>query len=430
MEEKSYFDPYPKQQEFIDAAFSGNYTVLTYGGAMGGGKSFVCIPMLIFLCKVFPLSKWVIIRESVPTLKKTALETFRKVCPPNFLDNWNQNEMTATFKNGSRIIFMAEDYQNDKDFDRFKGLEVNGFLLEQIEELQQGLLDICLIRAGRWRIDPMPKPLILATVNPTQNWVKKRIYEAYVNDTLPEDWFYLPATILDNPVLANDKEYMKNLTRLDEMTYRRHIVGDWSAFDTKNRFAYAFDEKKHVRPCSYNPLLEVILSFDFNCNPITCTAYQDYGDRIECFREWGLTDSDIYTLCRQIKADLPVSTLYLVTGDSTGAARSALTQGNINYYSVIANILDLAPAQMRQHRVNWSHADSYVLVNSVLQNGNVSIDPSCKGLIFDMNHVKVVYKEEKLEILKDRKDETRNADFMDTWRYFCQTFRTDFVRLS
>lgn len=428
MEEQLLFKPYPKQDEFIQACNSEKYTVLVYGGAMGGGKSYVAITYLILLCKIYPLSKWVIIRDSIPTMKKTALETFRKVCPSNFLEVFNHQDMTATFKNGSRIIFMAEDFQNDKDFDRFKGLEVNGFLLEQVEELQEGLLDICLIRAGRWRIDPMPKPIILATVNPTQNWVKKRIYEAYINNELPDDWFYLPATILDNPILAGDEQYMKNLTRLDQMTYRRHIIGDWSAFDTKNRFAYAFDEKKHVKPCTYNPHLEVILSFDFNCNPITCTAYHDYGDRIECFKEWGISDSDIYTLCYQIKADMPVSALFLVTGDSTGAARSALTQGNINYYSVIKSILGLGSAQMKQHRVNFSHSDSYVLVNSVLQNGNVSIDPSCKGLIFDLNHVKVVYVEEKMKILKDRKDETRNADYMDTWRYLCQTFREDFVK--
>ena len=41
-------------------------------------------------------------------------------------------------------MFMTEDYANDKDFDRFKGLEVNGFLLEQIEELQEGLLEFAL----------------------------------------------------------------------------------------------------------------------------------------------------------------------------------------------------------------------------------------------------------------------------------------------
>ena len=83
---------------------------------------------------------------------------------------------------------------------------------------------------------------------------------------------------------------------------------------------------------------------------------------------------------------------------------------------------------MKQHRVNWSHADSYVLVNSVLQNGNFSIDPSCTGTIFDLNHVKLEYKEEKMKILKDRKDETRNSDYLDTVRYFCQTFRENFVK--
>jgi hypothetical protein len=130
VEKKLLFKPYAKQQEFIDAVLSGKYTFLTYGGAMGGGKSFVSIALLIFLCRIYPDSKWVVIRDSVPTLKRTAIETFKKIVPTSFLKSWNQQDYTATFNNGSRIIFMAEDWINDKDFDRFKGLEVNGFLIQ------------------------------------------------------------------------------------------------------------------------------------------------------------------------------------------------------------------------------------------------------------------------------------------------------------
>jgi len=396
---------------------------------MGGGKSFVAIAYLIFLCKVYPNSKWCVIRDSIPTMKKTALETFKKLCPSNFLAGFNQNELTATFTNGSRIIFMAEDYQNDKDFDRFKGLEVNGFLLEQIEELQEGLLDVCLIRAGRWRIDPMPKPIILATVNPTQNWVKTRIFEAYRKGTLPDDWYYLPATIIDNKELSQDANYMNNLSRLDEMTYRRYVLGDWDAFEVKSPFFYAFKEDKHIRPCNYNPKLEVMLSFDFNCDPITCIAGQEDTDGLKIFREWRIMGSDIYTLTAQIKAEFPRA-LFLVTGDATGANRSALTKGNINYYTVIQHTLELSNAQMRQPAINGSHADSYILCNSIMQNMAFGVDPSCEHLLYDIRNVQIEYKEEKMQIIKDRKDKTREADLADCLRYILGTFYGDFVRFN
>lgn len=426
MTEQVLFKEFPKQREFTEAVFSGKYTVLTYGGAMGGGKSFVCLSILIALCKVYPDSKWVVIRDSVPTLKRTALETFKKVCPMNFLHSFNQVDLTATFKNGSRIIFMAEDWINDKDFDRFKGLEVNGFLLEQIEELQEGLLDICLLRAGRHRIKPMPRPLILATVNPTQNWVKERIYQRWSKKELPEDWYYLPATIVDNPELADDPIYMANLQRLDPITYRRHVLGDWSAFTVDKPFAYAFDFDKHVRECAYNPGAELCLSFDFNVDPITCIVAQHdgIGEGIKIIREYRLENSDIYELCQRILTDYP-NALMLVTGDATGQARSALTKGNINYYTVIRQELGLGQGQMRQPRINPSHKDSRVLVNSLLSNTDLIIDPSCKYLIEDLRYVEV---DDNGDI--DKAKDAARTHLLDGFRYYLQTFHSKYIKLQ
>jgi hypothetical protein len=119
-----------------------------------------------------------------------------------------------------------------------------------------------------------------------------------------------------------------------------------------------------------------------------------------------------------------------VTGDATGANRSALTQGNVNYYTVIQNKLNLAQAQMRQPAINGSHQDSYILCNSILQHKQVVIDPSCTDLIFDMENGKVEYKENKLQIIKDRKDPTREQDLTDCTRYLLQTFYGDFVRFN
>ena len=85
---------------------------------------------------------------------------------------------------------------------------------------------------------------------------------------------------------------------------------------------------------------------------------------------------------------------------------------------------------MRQPAVNISHRDSYVLCNSILQNMPLIIDPSLKGLTFDLSNGRIVYKDDKLSILKDRKDATREQDLGDTFRYLLNTFYGDFVRFN
>lgn len=425
--ERVIFEPYPKQQEFIEAVFSGNYSFLCYGGAMGGGKSYVCLFTLILLCKAYPKSKWCVIRESVPTLKKTTLETFKKIVPTNFVKSYNQQDQIYTFKNDSQIFFMAEDYANDKDFDRFKGLEVNGFLLEQIEELQEKLLGVCFVRAGRHKIDKMPpRPLIMANVNPTLTWPKKKIYEAYNKNTLPKDWFYEPAKISDNPVLFNDKNYMHNVTaHLDDTTRKRLIDGDWTAFAVDKPYFYNFSMAKHVIE-SYkpNPHLPILISFDFNLQPMTSTVSQQIDTlTFVTFAEHSVNNGSVEEMCEVIKSEYPQFLGNMdVTGDATGRNREKVRRGNINSYKVIKEDLDLTDRSIRVPSVNMAHKDSRVLCASVMQHAKWSITKNCEESIADCVSAQV---DEFGELIKT-KDQGRH--FFDTLRYGLHTIFPDFIK--
>ncbi len=391
---------------------------------MGGGKSFVCMAIGILLCRIYPNSIWVVIRESLPTLKKTSLKTFWKVCPKNFVASYNQQDQVVTFKNGSQIMFMAEDYANDKDFDRFKGLEVNGFILEQIEELNVGLIDVCFIRAGRHKIEKQPKPIVIANVNPTLTWPKAKIYDAYNSSELPKGWYYLPAKITDNPALADDKEYMERLDNLDALTKKRLIDGDWTAFAVNSPFLYSFSISKHeVKSYVPNPHLPIIVSFDFNKNPVTCVFGQSVDIRtMIVFDEIKIENGSTPELCERIQAKYPqfLGNIY-VTGDASGNNRSPLVRGGLNHYIIIKKTLGIRDHQFKVRSQNISHINSRVLCNSVLQNANFTITSNCKEVISDCVYASV---DEEGELVKTAKD---GRHFFDCVRYLIDATYPDFV---
>lgn len=399
---------------------------------MGGGKSYVNLATLIMLSRMFPRSKWCTIRESIPTLKKTTLETFKKIVPSNFLINYNQQDQIATFINGSQMMFMAEDYANDKDFDRFKGLEVNGFLLEQIEELQEGLLDVCFIRAGRWSIPPtkedpeprQPDPLIMANMNPTLTWPKRKIYDPYTKNQLPEDWCYIPAKITDNPKLFEDEKYMSRFKNLDDLTKRRLIDGDWTAFNVDKPFLYAFTHQKHViKQYTPNPHLPLLASFDFNVDPMTAIVSQMPDIKtLVTFDEFVIENSSTPELCDAIIAKYPPWLgRFDVTGDATGSNRSSFERGGVSHYVKIKDALQCNDYQLKIRKHNPSHINSRILCNSVLQNANFSVTENCHGVIDDCIQTSV---DNFGQIIKT-KDKGRHL--MDNVRYSIDACFPDFI---
>ena len=76
-------------------------------------------------------SRWAIVRKDLKTIKRNTLPDWNKIKPTNFIRSYNQDTQTVTFKNGSEIIFFGENYDDDKELTRWRGLSVNGFLLDE-----------------------------------------------------------------------------------------------------------------------------------------------------------------------------------------------------------------------------------------------------------------------------------------------------------
>ena len=119
--------------------------------------------------------------------------------------------MTATFKNGSQIMFMAESFDGDKELNKFRGLEINGAGIDEVNEIQEVTLNKVIERSGSWNGAGHVPVKIAMTCNPTHGWVKSRIYDKWETNTLPEGWVYIPAKLTDNPYLSPD--YIESLKK-------------------------------------------------------------------------------------------------------------------------------------------------------------------------------------------------------------------------
>ena len=202
-EKEILFEPFPKQIEFLSAALSNKYEFILYGGAIRGGKTFSLLGLFILLCKIYPKSRWAIVRKDLPVIKRNLYPSWNKIKPKNYIKKHDLETHTVTFTNASQIIFFPESYDTDKDYNRWRGLEVNGFGFDEINECQEKTLYKAFERAGSYIIKngKQPPPLVVATCNPTKNWLKPLIYDKWKEHSLIDSWVYIPSKITDNPYI-------------------------------------------------------------------------------------------------------------------------------------------------------------------------------------------------------------------------------------
>lgn len=422
----------PKQADFfntvIEAAYGDNlFRYLFYGGSIRSGKTYCLLICLIILCKLFPGSKWVVIRKSFPALAETTIPTCEKILGRGALVKWSRdksNYFVEFLKTNSRIYFIGEDFARDPKLTWMLGFECNGFLLEQIEELQELTLQMCISRAGSWIIPNMPTPLILSSFNPTLTWVKTKIFEPWSEGKLLAPYYFQSASATDNSY--NTEEQWKNWGNLEGKLYEQFIGGSWEFDKPANVFAYAFDEKKHHKDVGYNSDYPLFASFDFNVEPITCLMNQHDLGFIHQIKEHRLLVSDVWALTDHIIAEHP-SAFFMITGDASGRARSAISKGNKNYYQIIREQLQVSTNQIKVPRANPSVRNTRVLMNSIYsKHPNCYVNTkACPHYTLDLNGVVV---NEHGDIDKDK--DKRKSHLLDCGRYYFWTFHRDFLDKS
>lgn len=409
--------------------------VFTYGGAIRGGKTYVCLAIGIMICRMFPGSRGHVIREDMPALKRTAVPSLEKLIgkSPNWKWHRESSDYYVEYKpNGSRIYFLGENLSSDPELLDFLGLETNWVLMEQMEELSEKLFNIVLSRVGSWYLPKMPPGLIMETFNPTQTWVKDKRYEPYVKGTLPKEYHFQLALPKDNPYVTADQ--WAAWAMMDERYIAQFIEGNWTNFDNiDGRFIFTFSRQKHVLSAAdwqikYGRLADpehfLYLCWDFNRNPMACTVIQWPNEKqVKVCRVYKLKNMGVDGICERIKMDFP-GFIYIVTGDYSGDTDTTIFEEQYTNYTRIQDCLGLNDTQI-QIVPNPDIKKNRTLMNWLFKNVEWDIhEEEAQPLIFDLENVKTNADGtiDKGKPGERKRNPKVQADTMDTVRYFCNMF--------
>lgn len=444
--------------------------VLVYGGK-SATKTFSILQLLSIRCPIEKCNA-LAFRKEQSRIKDTLKPGFSKAISTTRMKGaWSEFDFKFRTTFSNELVLHGLDNK-----DKIKGIESFKYLLfDELDQFaEQEIMDAEASLRG------MPEQKLFGTWNPIDetHWIKKML------DAL--EWDDLPNMIEDNEMskLSDDSfvrlskdgrtlliktnyhdnpwvtgayytnstgvpefygyrdealiDYYEGMKVKDEQWYNVNVRGDWGIRDKNKKFAYAFQESKHVKNfvplliakhgVPYHPKHIIYLTFDFNVNPITCTAAQSYGGITFFFKCFQLTNSNTYALCDLIKAYFKPGMMFIVTGDASGKNRSTQAPDNLHNYLIIKNKFHLLSQQIKVPNANPRVEDNQVLVNSVLFNAEIWIQPGadyCAPLIYDLNYVEV---NEKKEIKKDRSSSKKYADFLDNFRYLINLIYADFLK--
>ena len=413
--------------------------IMVYGGK-SSAKTFT-IAQLFNILSYTQKCSCIAYRKEQTTIKISLKPAFVKAIESTYMNAaYDIQDFTIKGNNSKNIVFKGIDSEG-----KIKGIE--GFKYMLLDELdhytEEEFMQANLSLRG------MENQKIFATWNPVDEniWIKKYIdrfdwidlplmikgnkhsqldKSSFVRKSTDGKTLLIKTTYFDNKWIVGANGYgsrdqnlideYEQLKTIDPNSYNVNVLGEWGVRDKSNKFAFAFEQSKHVGSVEYNPDYLIWLSFDFNVNPISCTAFQYYDDVLRAIKCFKLDNSNIYELCKLIASYFP-DAMFKVTGDASGTSRSAMVADNVNYYTIIKDELGLIWSQFNIPSVNPRIEENQVKVNAVLYAGLFIADSeNCKELVYDLTYVEV---DENKKIIKDRTAESKKSDFLDHFRYIC-----------
>lgn len=449
----NYFNQ--KQVELYNAVVlacnrKSDVRIFALGGAIRGGKTFGVMIVLDQLCRQYPNSKWIIVRADYPRLLRTTIPSYKKITK-GVSCKWvmSQSDIRVEYPNGSSVHFMPESASSDPQLTRMLGLECNGVLIEQAEEITYSCYNMLMSRVGTWIIDKMPPPLIFLTFNPAEGWFKELFHDKYMVEALPPDVMYITALPTDNKAIT--EEQLEHWKKMPKELYEQFVQGDWTAVMRRGAWLKNFDKTIHVTPASkamFASDLPVYISIDWNFEKFCAIAFQTnsaFSANIETtwlkvFKEFVLENANIDVMANAIKQAFPMHVAtgnIFVTGDKTGNRRDVgIGELGATYIRLLQKKLNIRDANMLFGQIdgisgnaNLGLKESWVICNYFLQAGIFSVSERCNMSISDISKAKHDPKKGNSNLYKTPPSGDYDMGLMDCIRYAIHHVASDKITI-
>ena len=278
--------PNPRQRLFLQS----DKKCVIFGGARGGGKSWVVRWDALLLCLKYPGIKCLIVRRTYPELTANHINELKKMIPRE-LGKYNGTEHEFKFTNGSTIKCVS--IARDDDLGKIQGHEYDIIFIDEATQMTEE--QIKSIWACVRGVNDFPKRLCL-TCNPGgkgHQYVKRLKEGRFKADENPEDYVFIQSLVTDNEALMREQpDYIDQLRALPPRKRDAWLYGNWDVYE--GQFFEEFrDDPEHyldkknthvIAPFDIPPGWRIYRSFDWGYNkPFSCAWWAVDFDGV-CYR--------------------------------------------------------------------------------------------------------------------------------------------------
>lgn len=227
----------PNRKQFVALKLLYDFTTtyILFGGAAGGGKSWLGCEWLLAMCLNYPGVRYFMGREELKKLKETTLKTFFKVAKKHgvsdlfrFYDHYS----SIRFYNGSEISLLElKDIPSDPLFERFGSMEFTGGFIDEAAEIAFAAFDTLKARVGRHLNETynIPRKLLMSC-NPKKNWLYHTFYKPWRDKLLEIGYAFVQALASENDKI--DAGYGQSLDEIKDPVLKARLkYGEWEYED-------------------------------------------------------------------------------------------------------------------------------------------------------------------------------------------------------
>lgn len=267
-----------KQKQAAKAWIDPNITDIVFGGAKGGGKSYLGASLIFGNALMYPDTRYFIARKHLNDIRKFTMPTIEEVfrnwkIPLDRYAKFNGQDNTYHCHNGSKVLLIDAKYMpSDPMYERFGSHQYTQGWIEEAGEFETASKSNLAIAIGRWNNDKynLDRKLLM-TCNPKKNFLYKDFYLPWKSGNLPSTKCFIQCFANENT--KNQAGYIDQLrANLTDRDRQRLLEGNWEYSDDMDSLI------------EYDKILDIFTNLHVpkGEKKITADIARLGGDRIVC----------------------------------------------------------------------------------------------------------------------------------------------------